>query len=229
MVKTKVLIVEDETIVALDIKSAVKKLGFEVTNTVTNYDDALKCVVQNEPDIILMDINLENSKDGIQTVLAIKEIKNIPVIYLTAYVDDDTITRAIETNPVGYLTKPFKREELKSTILLGLYKVNKSNKATLDQHCQYLGFDYYYDVRNENLFYKNKPIKLSVRERTLLTTLVEARGALVPSSVLEYAIWPSEPVSNSALRTLIYRLRAKLDYKLIETTTAFGCKLTPSP
>ncbi len=227
MNKTKILIVEDETIVALDIKGAIKKLGFEVTNTATTYDDAIKCVIKNEPDIILMDINLQNSKDGIETVIDIQKIKNIPIIYLTAYTDDITIKRAIETNPVGYLTKPFKREELKSTILLGLYKVNKSNQLSIDKHCKYLGFDFYYDIRNENLYYKSRPIRLSVRERTLLTILVEARGAIVPFSVLEYAIWPSEPMSDSALRTLLYRLRTKLEYKLIETTTAFGCKLTP--
>ena len=227
MTKTKILIVEDETIVALDIKSAVKKLGFEVTNTVTCYDDAISSVKSNEPDIIIMDINLENSKDGIEIAHAVQEIKNIPVIYLTAYVDDNTINRAIETNPVGYLTKPFKREELKSTIKLGLFKVNKTNQISIDKHCQALGFDYYYDIKHENLFFQTKPIKLSVRERTLLTVLVEARGAIVPFSVLEYNIWPSEPVSQSALRTLIYRLRAKLEYKLIETTTSFGCKLTP--
>ncbi len=225
MVKTKILIVEDETIVALDIKSAVKKLGFDVTATVTNYDDAINSFKNNEPDIILMDINLKDSKDGVKTAHDIQKIKNTPIIYLTAYTDDNIINRAIETNPVGYLTKPFKREELKSTIRLGLYKINKSNQPIIGKYCQCLGFNYYYDIKHENLFFQNKPIKLSIREKTLLTILVEAKGAIVPFSILEYNIWPNEPMSQSALRTLIYRLRAKLEYKLIETTTSFGCKL----
>ena len=227
MNKVKILIVEDETIVALDIKSAIQKLGYEVTNTATSCDEALKCISQNEPDIILMDINIKGSKDGIETTQEIQKIKNIPVIYLTAYADDDTIKRAVQTNPIGYLTKPFKREELKSTILLGLFKVNQPNQIVVENDCNCLGFDYYYDLKHQNLYYQNRPIKLSSREKTLLTLLVEARGAIVPFSVLEYNIWPSEPVSDSALRTLIYRLRSKLEHKLIETTTSFGCKLTP--
>ncbi|MCK5111151.1 MAG: response regulator [Arcobacteraceae bacterium] len=227
MNKIKILIVEDETIVALDIKSAIKRLGFEVTNIVANYDDAINSVKKNEPDVILMDINLRNSKDGIETAYDIQKIKNIPIIYLTAYSDDDMINRAIATNPVAYLLKPFKIKELKSTIHLGLYKVNQQNQIIIDNDCTPLGFDYYYDLKNENLYYQNRPIKLSIRESMLLTVLVEARGAIVPFSVLEYAIWSAEPVSNSALRTLIYRLRARLNYKLIETTISFGCKLTP--
>lgn len=223
----KILIVEDEAIVALEIKNAMKKLGFEVTNSVGNYDDAINSVKKNEPNIIIMDINLRNSKDGIQTVLAIQEIKNIPIIYLTAYSDDETINRAVATKPIAYLLKPFKREELKSTIQLGLFKVNAPNKIIIDKNCIFLGFNYYYDLEHENLYYRNRPIKLSIKEKTLLTLLVEARGAIVPFSVLEYNIWPSYSVSQSALRTLIYRLRAKLEYKLIETTTSFGCKLTP--
>ena len=91
MIKTKILIVEDETIVALDIKRAVIKMGFDVTNTVTNHDDAINSVISNKPDFIIMDINLENSKDGIVTVESIKKIENIPVIYLSAFSDDETI------------------------------------------------------------------------------------------------------------------------------------------
>ena len=226
MNKTKVLIVEDETIVALDIKSAIKKLGFEVTNTVTNYDDAISSVKKDEPDVILMDINLKNSKDGIQTAHDIKKIKNIPVIYLTAFSDDETINRAVKTSPLAYLTKPFKREELKSTILLGLYKINQPNQVNTDKNCQHIGLDYYFDLTNKNLFYKNKPIFLSLKERELLTILIEAKGSLVPFGEIEYFLWPHEPMSNSNLRTLIYRLRTKFEYRLVETIPSFGCKLT---
>jgi len=227
MDKTKVLIVEDETIVALDIKSAIKKLGFEVTNTVTNYDDAITSVIKDEPDIILMDINLNNSKDGIYIVQDIQKIKNIPIIYLTAYSDDKTINRAIETRPLAYLTIPFKREELKSTIFLGLYKINQPNQVNTDKNCQHIGLNYYFDLLNKNLFYKNKPIHLSSKERELLIILIEAKGSIVPFTEIEYFLWPHEPISNSNLRTLIYRLRTKFEYKLIETIPSFGCKLTP--
>lgn len=227
MIKTRVLIVEDEVIVALDIKKALMSLGFNITDCVTNFDDAISSVKRSKPNIIIMDINLKNSKDGIETAKEIQKIENIPIIYLTAYSDEETLNRAIETNPISYLLKPFKREELKSTILLGLFKMNKSNEITITDKCKNLGFNYYYDLDSEILFYKTRPIKTSINEKRLLTILVEAKGAIVSFREIEYYIWPDMPVSDSALRTLIYRLRSKLEYKIIETIPTVGCKLTP--
>ena len=141
--KTKVLIVEDETIVALDIKRAIQNLGFEVTNTVTTFEEAIACVKENTPDIILMDINLENSIDGISIAYEIKKTNDIPIIYLTAFCDDETINRAIETNPVGYLLKPFKIDELKSTILLGIFKSKTTQNKIRNKEYKSLGNNYY--------------------------------------------------------------------------------------
>lgn len=228
MTKTRVLIVEDESIVALEIKKALIKLGFEVTNMVSKYEDVLACITDKEPDIIIMDINLEgSSKDGIEIVQEVQKIRNIPILYLTAYSDNGTIDRAVATNPIGYLIKPFKREELNSTILLGLYKINHPNDVTVYKNCLHIGFDYYFDMKNKSLYYRNKPIKLSIKEKELIAILVEAKGAIVTFDQIEYFLWPDKPVSDSALRTLVYRLRSKLDYKIIETVPSFGCKLTP--
>jgi len=226
MLKTKILIVEDETIVALDMKRSIKKMGFDVTNTVTNHDDALNSVQSNKPDFIIMDINLENSKDGIETVHSIQKIENIPIIYLSAFNDDETINRAIQTNPLVYLSKPFKPAELKTTILLGQYKINHQNHENIDKNCFKLGFDYYYDLKKQELFYKDMPIRLSKNENHLLRVLIDAKGAIVSFSDIEYQIWPESPTSDSTLRTLVYRLRTKLEYKLVETVPTFGCKLT---
>ncbi|WP_072682701.1 response regulator [Arcobacter sp. LA11] len=228
MKKNKILVVEDESIVALDIKKALINLDYEVTGCVKNFDETISSIIKNKPDIILMDINLKNSKDGIETVKEIQKIENIPVIYLTAYSDEETITRAIETNPISYLLKPFNRDELKSTILLGLYKINMSNNINTKTKCTYLGFNYYYNLEDEILFFNNIPIKISINEKRLLTILVEAKGAIVSFRELEYYIWPDVAVTNSALRTLLYRLRGKLEYKIIETIPSMGCKLTPN-
>ncbi|QDF30175.1 response regulator [Halarcobacter anaerophilus] len=227
MTKAKILIVEDESIVALDIKHALQTLGFKVTDCVRNYTRAIKSVKEARPDIILMDINLDRSKDGIETAKEIQKIENIPIIYLTAFSDEKTIHRAIKTNPISYLIKPFKRDELNSSILLGLYKINKSNEKIISSKCVELGFNYYYDLEDEILFYDNVPIKLSINERKLLSQLVNAKGSIITFRELEYLIWPDSPVSDSALRTLIYRLRSKLEYRIIETVPSLGCKLTP--
>lgn len=225
--KTKILVVEDEILVALDIKNSLIKFGFDVIGITVNYDETISFIQKFTPDIILMDIHLENSKDGICIVEDMQKIKNIPIIYLTAYYDEKTVNRAIQTNPISYLLKPFNREELKSTIMLAMFKINRFNKFIVDKNCTPLGFDYFYDVNNEILFYKNVPIKLSLNERKLLTILVEARGSVVSFREIEHLIWTDEPVSDGAIRTLVHRLRIKLEYKIIETIPTVGYKLSP--
>lgn len=124
----KILVVEDEQIVSFEIESALDLLGFETIRSAKDYDEALKITKKLKPDIIIiMDINLEKSKkDGIDTVKEIKLLlPNIPIIYLTAYSDDNTLDRAMQTNPCAYLIKPFKREELKTTIKLHLIIIYK--------------------------------------------------------------------------------------------------------
>lgn len=228
MTNIKILIVEDESIVALDIKRALQKLGYEVVGVAKNYTNAVKLFQEEKPSVIFMDINLKNSeKDGIDTVKDLQKIQNIPIIYLTAFSDEITLKRAIQTNPVSYLIKPFKMEELKSTILLAQYKMNQSNQPELNEECRPLGFGYYFNEKDEILYFKNIYIKLSPNERHLLKILLDANGAIVSYKDIEYLIWPNEVVSQSSLRTLVYRLRTKLEYKLIETVHSAGCRLTP--
>ncbi|WP_024953474.1 response regulator [Sulfurospirillum arcachonense] len=227
MSKAKILVVEDESIVALDIKNALINLNFQVTDMVTNYDDAMQSIKKNRPDILLTDIHLENSKDGIELAKDMQKIETIPVIYLTAFADDDTIQRAIETNPVNYLHKPFKRKELKSALLLSIYKINQSSQEVISTNCKNLGFNYYFDLENNALYYNTMLIKLTQKETELLNILIQAKGTLVSIETLENMLWPENIVSNSTLRTLIYRLRTKLEYKLIETVHSTGLRLVP--
>ncbi len=228
MNNVKILIIEDEAIVALDIKRIINNLGHDVVDIVSSFEDAIKSVKNNSPQLIFSDINLGKEKDGINIIEEIQKEKFIPVVYLTAYSDEETIQRAIRTNPLGYILKPFKKEDIKSTLLLSIYKLKTQ---TFDNNNSYekLGFDYFYDLENEILFFKSEPIKLSLKEKKLLTILVEAKGNIVSFKYLEYILWPDAPISDSTLRTLIYRLRTKLNYKIIETISSIGCKISKSP
>lgn len=223
----KILIIEDETIVALDIKRIVKSLGYEVTDTVTNFESAINSVEKNRPNIILSDINLNSDKNGIDIIETIQKKDFIPTIYITAYSDELTIQRAIKTNPMGYILKPFRKDDIKSALLLTIYKL-QNEKIEKNSSFIKLNDGYFYDLKNETLYYNTKPIKLSIKERQLLTILVEAKGNIVSFSDLEYLLWPDAPVSNSSLRTLVYRLRTKLEYKCIETISSIGCKILNS-
>lgn len=220
----KILVVEDESIISYDIQNTLEYLGYEVTDTVENYEDTIKSVQENEPQLILMDIHLENSKDGIETALAVHALKKIPIMYLTAFCDDDTINRAIQTNPLAYMIKPFNRDELKSMLRLAEYKLHTKMTRNHTEHI-YLSSNYNYDFTNENLYYDNIPIKLTKKEKMLLSLLIEAKNTTVSFSDIEYNIWPDKIVANSTLRSLIFRLRSKLNHEIIETISNIGCRI----
>lgn len=225
MKKTKILIVEDESIVALDIKRTLEKFNYEVTNTAINYNEAINSVMLNKPDLILMDVNLAKSKDGIETAKEIKMLDDIPIIYLTAFCDEDTINRAIETKPVSYLIKPFKQDELKSNIMLGLYKKSVISNTPNDKKLISLGENYYFQKDKNELYYNTLAINLGRKEKLLLKMLIDAKGQIVRFEDIENIIWESQIISSSTLRTLIYRLRAKFEYKIIETLPNIGCRI----
>lgn len=116
----KLLIVEDEGVVAWHIQEALEKLGHTVVATIACGQKAIVIAEATQPDLVLMDIRLKGKIDGIEAAKEIRERFNIPVIYLTAYADDQTLERALSTNPFGYIIKPFQEKELRTTLEIAL-------------------------------------------------------------------------------------------------------------
>ncbi|MFP4362924.1 MAG: response regulator [Spirochaetia bacterium] len=120
---SKILIVEDENIVALDIKRQLQKNKYEILGMFASGEDALEYLKTGEkPDLVLMDIQLQGDLDGIDTASIIKKNFHIPVVMLTAFADDKTISRSKETEPFGYIIKPFEERELRTVIEMSLYR-----------------------------------------------------------------------------------------------------------
>jgi signal transduction histidine kinase len=119
---TKIMVVEDESIVAKDLEMTLKRLGYSVPATAASAADALAKAAKHRPDLVLMDIHLHGEIDGIAVAHRLRSEMDIPVIYLTAYADDDTVARARETEPFGYLLKPFNERELRSMLEVAIYK-----------------------------------------------------------------------------------------------------------
>jgi CheY-like chemotaxis protein len=117
---TQIMIVEDERIVALNLKQRLMKLGYDVCAMATSGAGALADIERTHPDVVLMDINIEGDIDGIETVSRIPPANHTPVIYLTAYSEKTTLERAQATKPYGYLLKPFSERELHATIQMVL-------------------------------------------------------------------------------------------------------------
>ena len=122
MPEAQILVVEDESIVAKDIQNTLTNLGYSVPAIASSGKEAIQKVGKFQPDLVLMDIVLKGSMDGVETADEIRTKFDIPVVYLTAYADDATLQRAKITEPYGYLIKPFQERELHSTIEMALYK-----------------------------------------------------------------------------------------------------------
>ena len=120
--KGKILIVEDEPIVALDLKQEIEQLGCKVVGVAESADEALVAAGVHRPDLALMDIRIVGSADGIQTAGLLRAAYRVPVVFLTSYSDEITIARATKEMPYGYLTKPFQSGELKATLQVALHK-----------------------------------------------------------------------------------------------------------
>lgn len=116
----KILIVEDEAVVSLDINRRLEKMGYEVIGRVASGEEAIELAEKNPPDLVLMDINLQGDIDGIDTATQLYKSYNIPVIYLTAYAGESTLERAKESKPYGYILKPFKERELHAAIEIAI-------------------------------------------------------------------------------------------------------------
>ena len=120
--KGNILIVEDERVVALNLQDQLEKLGFQVYGMVASGEEALRQITGKKPDLVLMDIKLKGTMDGVEAAALLRNQFKLPVVYLTAYADETTLERAKATEPFGYLVKPFTHRDLRVTIELALSK-----------------------------------------------------------------------------------------------------------
>ncbi len=128
MQEKSILIVEDEGVVALSIQGALTKMGYRVVGIAVTGNEAIALAMEHKPDVILMDIHIKGDIDGIQTTERLNQITDIPVIFLTAYADDETVKRAIKTHSSSYLVKPYNPRELYSNIEFAIYKRRMKNR-----------------------------------------------------------------------------------------------------
>lgn len=116
MTPAKILVVEDEYIIASALQESLTAMGYEVIEVVATGEQAVEVAARLRPDVVLMDIQLKGSMDGIQAAQRIQNRLGIPVVYLTAHSDPDTLKRVVHSRSYGYLTKPITEEELKEAI-----------------------------------------------------------------------------------------------------------------
>ena len=131
---TKILIVEDELIIASDIEMILTEAGYEVVGIATNYADAMNIIKTNNPDLILLDINLESDADGVILAEDINRDFQIPFIYLTSNTDPLTINRVKRTNPAGFIVKPFNEKDILTNVEIVIYNRKNKEKTTVSEY-----------------------------------------------------------------------------------------------
>lgn len=244
MDRKKIVIVEDDEITALNLKLSLQKHGYEIVSICDNINQAKKEIDTNTPDIAIIDISLQKSNDGIELAKDIKQKHNIPFIFLTSYSDDDIIAQAKLTEPYGYIVKPFDPNSLHATIQVALFKfeleqeressVNslKVDKMSLDKllHMKkakdkpivQFGDDYYLDISICETFYKGKKIKLTKKENAFLRLLVAQLGVVVSFEQAMNYVWEENGATENSVRTLVWRLRNKLEDDIIKNASGIG-------
>jgi PAS domain S-box-containing protein len=128
MAKARIFIVEDASVVALDLQRALQNMGYQVLGIFSSGEEAVETILNVPADLVMMDIRLKGKMDGIETAAALHSKIDIPVVYLTAYSDQETLDRAKLTDPFGYVIKPFDDRELNTAIEMALYKHKMERK-----------------------------------------------------------------------------------------------------
>jgi len=220
------LIVEDERIVSMEIESFLESIDYEVVGVASNSKDAYALAIEKKPHIILMDIKIKGNVDGIDTAVKILNEIDTTIIYLTAYCDEDTVQRAIITNPSAYLTKPFNKKELFASLKIASFLYSKKSYANSSKKGDIVFDDEFsFDTKNEQLIYCNEFLHLTRREQELLNLLMKSKNSIVSINEMENEIWPDKMPNEGTRRALVSRLRSKMKYKFIETIPSLGYRI----
>lgn len=160
----KILIVEDDTIIAMELMQRLKEFGYHIEESVSSGVEAIKRVKSTRPDLVLMDIRLSGKMDGIEAAEKIREEFDVPVIFLTAYADEETLYRAKKSEPFGYILKPFDTRMLHTTIEMALYRHQMETKLKQNE------------IKYRNLF---EGIPVGIFSITPEGRILDANSALV--------------------------------------------------
>jgi len=205
-----ILIVEDESLVALDLQETINKFGYKNIQCCSSVNETLKTIENFYPNITIMDINLEDKIDGIELAKVIKKKYSSSIIFLTAYSDTKHIKKAIDIEPLGYLIKPINKQELYALIML---EQKRGTILTLDKN-------FSINKQNGELTKNNIPIKLTKQEKNLLKLFVNNLNKIISIEKMELELWPYKESNEARRRSLIRRLRTKLENRFL--TTIYG-------
>ena len=244
MKSKKVLIIEDDEVTAMNLKFSLEKQGYKVVAIAKDFSSAKSKIKIYAPDVSIIDISLQESRDGISLANYIRENTLMPFIFLTAHSDDHIIADASKTEPYGYIIKPFDPSNLHVTIQMALYKYEQErkrdtnfntlkidklnlekllyNKKLTDKPIVPFGNGYHLDISVCETFYDGKKIKLTKKENAFIRLLVAQLGLVVSFEQAVSYVWDEGGATENSVRTLVWRLRNKLPSDILKNASGIG-------
>lgn len=218
-----VVIVEDELIAAEYLKEILEQEGFDIVGIIDNGKEAKLKIPMIKPDIVLMDIMLKDHISGSEVAIELKKsLPNTPIVFLTAYSDDEMIEYAINSNCHGYLIKPYKEKEILFTLKLILSKIGQNAiQIGVNKNFVQLSKDIYFDINLKRLIKNDIEIELSKKAILLFELLCKTPNRTIDHNTICLCLW-GESVSPTTLRTLIYRIKDKVGENFIHNVNRLG-------
>lgn len=217
----KVLIIEDDSIVAMHIRETVEGHSHDVVGVAKSAEHALKLAKETPLDLVISDINIEGEIDGIECCKMLQDTYYSSVILVSAYNDQTTLQNASTLDFTGYLIKPFREDELTTLLDLIVLRENDENRYKRKK----INEVYHYCPTHQTFYRNEEVLELTQKEKTFLEALIRANGAIVSYEHLSEMIWYGEEVSDEARRQLVYRLRHKLPDFPLKLVKGIGYKL----
>lgn len=241
----KILIVEDDNVSALNLKMSLENYDYRVVGIVSDTLAARNKIKIYNPDVVLIDIELQDDSDGIELARFIRTKIPSTFIYLTSHTEKETLKMAQETEPYGYIVKPFDAVNLHTTIQMALYRFAEEQKrhenlTSLQQDKEHLekllfakkhsdepaiefgGGKYRFDLAMGETYYEDVKIKLTKKENAFIHLLVAQLGSVVDFEQAVNYVWPEKGATDNSIRTLVWRLRAKLPTDVIQNASGIG-------
>ena len=213
----KILILEDEVVLALSMQEFLEDSGYEVTSF-SNSDDAYDAIYENSYDLFLLDVKVGGEKNGFEMLEELRKYGNkTPAIFITSLTDIDDLSRGYECGACDYIRKPFDLAELK----LRVEQVVKTYCFSSSEELIALPSEYYYDVKKMKLLHEGESIKLGKTETKILELLIKQRGSVVSCEMFWEEVW-GEWVDSANIRVQVGNLRKKLEKDFIKNVRGVG-------
>jgi len=227
----RIIIVEDEVITQRFLQDIFDQHDTTIVGCFDNAKDVLEKVSVLGCDMVLMDINIKGPMDGIQLARKILEKHTLPIIFITAHNDDETVEETLELSPYGFICKPFTGKDVVVTVqiaykrYLAHVKALQRKEEIVKREEIIINQKYWYAVQEAQLYHEGKIVDLTKNQQALVEVLARNYGSTVDYETLISAIWGDGYIADSALRTLVYSLRKLLPEMPIVSHSKVGYAL----